>query len=134
MDWKDRRRSSHVEDRRGRRGGVGGGYSGGGIGGPLLGFGGIGGLILFLLLNFVGGGGGLFGPGQEGAPQQGPQTNYTYETADQDELFDYVSVILADTEDIWSEVLQEYGQEYKDPDLVVYTEAVQSACGVSSSQ
>ena len=136
MSWRQRRKSSNVEDRRGsgrfkRRGG------GGGLGGSLLGFGGIGGLIVFILLNFLGGGGGLIGSLDENSSQdqsiQSPE-NYQYETATEDELFDYVSVILADTEDIWDEIFQEYGYEYNYPSLVVYSGMVQSACGVSGAQ
>lgn len=138
MDWKDRRRSSNVEDRRGQRsgfgGGRGGGFGGGGLGIPIMGFGGIGGLIFFLLISFLGNG--LFGGG--GSPEPGrvasDPTNYTYQTADEDELYDFVSVILADTEDVWKETFREYGHEYKNPNLVIYSGAVQSGCGVSTSQ
>lgn len=135
MDWKDRRKSSNVEDRRGQSGPSRGGM-GGGLGGGMLGVGGIGGVILFLLFTFLGGDGNIFGPSeQQTAPQQQtPASEYKYETAEESELFDYVSVVLADTEDIWTDVLKEYGQEYVEPELVVYTEVVQSACGVASSQ
>lgn len=132
MDWKDRRRSSNVEDRRGQRGGFGGRGGGGLIGAPLLGFGGIGGVILFLLLNFLGGG--LTGAPSNEPAQTQPSTNYTYQTASEDELYDFVSVVLADTEEIWEETFREYGHEYQNPRLVVYSGAVQSGCGVSTSQ
>src|SRR5699024_5446791 len=107
----------------------------GGLGGGLMGFGGIGGIIVLLLLVF--GGGDFLSPSpsqNQTTPPAGNQSNYKYETAEEGELFDFVSVVLADTEDIWSEVLSEYGREYKEPTLVVYTEVVQSACGVASSQ
>lgn len=134
MDWKDRRRSSHVEDRRGQSRNVRSGGMGGGLGGGMLGVGGIGGVILFLLFTFLGGDGSILGPAEPQTAPQTPASGYTYETAEESELFDYVSVILADTEDVWKEIMQEYGHQYVEPDLVVYTEVVQSACGVASSQ
>src|SRR5690625_903987 len=142
MGWRERRRSSNVDDRRGRGGigGFGGGRRGtrrgGGLGGPLLGLGGFGGLILFLLLNFLGSGGGFLNPAPQQSPNSvlPPQEQYAYESATEEELFDYVSVILADTEDIWDEIFQEYGYNYSYPELVVYTGVVQSACGVNSAQ
>ncbi|SFH51099.1 KPN_02809 family neutral zinc metallopeptidase [Pisciglobus halotolerans] len=130
MKWKNRRRSSNVEDRRGQS--PAGGYRGGGIGipGVLMGGGGIGALLIYLLFSFFGGrSSGSF----DGANVIDQTTNGTYETAEEDELFDYVSVILADTEDIWTDVLADYGYTYEAPKLVVYNEMVQSACGVSGA-
>ncbi len=127
MDWKERRRSSNVEDRRGRQTSS----TRGGLSSGMLGFGGVGGLIMLLLFFF--GGGDLFSP-SDILTQPRTESAYTYQTAEEEELFDFVSVVLADTEDIWSEIFQEYGEEYIEPELVVYTEVVESACGVAGSQ
>ncbi|WNZ60220.1 zinc metallopeptidase [Myxococcus sp. MxC21-1] len=51
----------------------------------------------------------------------------------QEELKDFVSVVLADTEDTWPEVLAPVGVQYAQPRLVLFTDAVQSACGFQES-
>jgi len=51
----------------------------------------------------------------------------------QDELTDFVSVVLADTEDTWSALMSESGKVYKEPRLVLFSESVQSACGFAQS-
>jgi predicted metalloprotease len=53
--------------------------------------------------------------------------------AGQDEEYDFVSVILADTEDTWSSLFAASGSRYIQPSLVLYNDAVQSACGYSTS-
>jgi len=50
-----------------------------------------------------------------------------------DELRDFVSVVLADTEDTWQEVFQRMGRAYEPPTLVLFSEAVKSACGIAES-
>jgi len=50
-----------------------------------------------------------------------------------DELFDFVSVVLADTEDTWNALFREFGQDYREPKLVVFSDAVRSACGFAQS-
>ncbi|HEY9577880.1 MAG TPA: neutral zinc metallopeptidase [Pseudobacillus sp.] len=118
MKWRGRRASSNVEDRRGRGGGT------------LIG-GGIGGLILLLVFTFLGG-----DPtdlmnslqttgGDESAPYE--------ETEQEKEHSEFVSVVLADTEDVWAEIFRQEGLVYKEPTLVLYTNSVQSACGTSSA-
>ncbi|WP_054954671.1 KPN_02809 family neutral zinc metallopeptidase [Paenibacillus dakarensis] len=119
MQWKGRRTSSNVEDRRGSRG-------------PGLIGGGIGGVVILLLVTLLGGGNvtdvlsNLVGSGSDtGAP-------YT-ETAEEKELSQFVSVVLADTEDVWTEVFRKEGKTYEKPKLVLYTGSVQSACGTAGS-
>ncbi|MED5018701.1 zinc metallopeptidase [Paenibacillus chibensis] len=119
MQWKGRRASSNVEDRRGKGGGIA-------IGG------GIGGIILVLLVTLLGGGNGgdilnsLTGLGTESsAPYQ--------ETAEEKDLSQFVSVVLADTEDVWTDIFKQKGMTYEKPTLVLYTDRVQSACGTSGS-
>lgn len=119
MQWKGRRASSNVEDRRGKGGGLA-------IGG------GIGGIILVLLVTLLGGGNGgdilnsLTGLGTESsAPYQ--------ETAEEKDLSQFVSVVLADTEDVWTDIFKQKGMTYEKPTLVLYTDRVQSACGTTGS-
>ncbi|MBM7648213.1 putative metalloprotease [Bacillus ectoiniformans] len=115
MQWKGRRASSNVEDRRG-------------MGGKGLIGGGIGGLVLFLVIAFLGG-----DPGQILNSLPADNTA-TYEETDQDrELSQFVSVVLADTEDVWSDVFRKEGLVYKEPTLVLYSGSVQSACGTAGS-
>jgi uncharacterized protein len=121
MQWRGRQGSSNVEDRRGMGGG-----------GKLLG-GGIGGLVLVLIMTFLGGGdlGSLLNGMGGGTGLQSPAPYQ--ETAEEQELADFVSVVLADTEQVWSEIFREQGLEYKEPTLVLYTGSVQSACGSASA-
>jgi predicted metalloprotease len=50
-----------------------------------------------------------------------------------DELREFVSVVLADTEDVWGTLFQGMGREYREPNLVLFTGQVQSACGFASA-
>ena len=62
------------------------------------------------------------------------QQNNTYTgTTEEQEVADFVSVVLADTEVVWNEVFNEYGMDYEEPTLVLFTNSVQSACGVAGS-
>jgi len=67
--------------------------------------------------------------GPAGNPAAGPQQ---VDPAEQP-LKDFVSVVLADTEDVWHELLQQQGRDYRVPKLVLYTGQVQSACGFASA-
>ncbi|MFC4100673.1 KPN_02809 family neutral zinc metallopeptidase [Paenibacillus xanthanilyticus] len=131
MQWKGRRGSSNVEDRRGM-GGMGGGR--GVIGGGL----GIGGVIIVLLVTLMGGGnigdvlGSLTGMGTGSSISSGTQTPYA-ETAEEQELAQFVSVVLADTEQVWTDLFQARGLDYEEPTLVLYADSVQSACGAAGS-
>ncbi|CQR57783.1 KPN_02809 family neutral zinc metallopeptidase [Paenibacillus riograndensis] len=120
MKWQGRRGSSNVEDRRGMGGG-----------GKLVG-GGISGIIIVVIVTLLSGGniGDILG----GITSGGTQSSAPYEQmAQEKELADFVSVVLADTEDVWSEVFQEEGMTYQDPTLVLYTGSVDSACGTATS-
>jgi len=118
MRWKGRRESSNVEDRRG-------GYSKGMVGG------GIGSIVVILLIYFLGG-----DPSQMMNTSQldNQSSNSSYQgTAEENELAQFVSVVLAETEDVWTQLFLEDGLTYKYPKLVIYTGSVQSACGFSSA-
>lgn len=120
MKWKGRRTSSNVEDRRGMGGG----------GKTLIG-GGLGGIIILLIFTFLGG-----DPGELLGNMAGTDsgTAVPYEESEQEkELADFVSVVLADTEEVWTEIFEEQGLQYEEPTLVLYSGSVQSACGAASS-
>ncbi|WP_026695902.1 KPN_02809 family neutral zinc metallopeptidase [Peribacillus kribbensis] len=120
MQWKGRRASSNVEDRRG-------------MGGKTLVGGGIGGIIIVLIVTLLGGDpGDLLNSLNSGTSDQQSSAPYE-ETAKEKEMKQFVSVVLADTEDVWSDVFKEKGMTYENPKLVLYTNSVQSACGTAGS-
>ena len=125
MKWRNRRRSSNVEDRRGMS--VSGVAKGGGIG-----------LIALALIGMYFGvdprvvmevGGQLTGGPGTATPQR---ANYK-PTAEQQQLGEFVSVILADSEDAWHAMFKQMGMRYKEPKLVLFTDRVQSACGMAEA-
>jgi len=67
-------------------------------------------------------------PGQSGPPVQHPQTT------SEDDLKRFVSVVLADTEDVWRDLLARYGERYSDPKLVLFSGGVRSGCGYGAAQ
>jgi len=73
----------------------------------------------------------LFNLSQQGA---GPQTTQTQQqpVAD-DDMTRFVSVVLADTEEVWGKLFREKGWQYRKPTLVLYNDLVQSACGLSQA-
>jgi len=126
MRWRDSRRSTNVEDRRGRRVSGGGLKIGGGLG-----------LLVLLAVVLLGGDplrflDVLVGDGGGGAPEPVPAGQATAPAAD-DELADFTTRVLAMTEDTWSEIFSEAGRQYRPPVLVMFTDATRSACGLGSS-
>jgi len=117
MRWQGRRTSGNVEDRRGMSGGkiaVGGG---------------IGTIVIALLIYLLGG-----NPGEiMNQLQVGGQEQTTMTTAEEDQLAEFVSVVLADCEDVWTKIFSESGQSYRKPKLVIYTAQVNSACGMAGA-
>ena len=69
------------------------------------------------------------GSGQATVLESGPQPG----NRPDDEAADFASVILASTEDVWSTIFQNAGYQYREPTLVLYDDAVQSACGFNSA-
>ena len=122
MKWIGRRQSDNMEDRRGLSGGK-----------VALGGGAIG--IIILLINLFGG-----QNAQQLTPlleqlQQGQQTEQTSQElspADK-EMGEFVSTILADTEDVWKKIFQENGLTYEEPKMVLFRNNVETACGSATS-
>ncbi|EKF18013.1 neutral zinc metallopeptidase [Nitratireductor pacificus] len=145
MRWKGRRQSNNVEDRRGERGGGlpgGFGRSGGRVrlpmGGGRRAGGGLSGIIILVVLFFalracgidpleMLSGGPAGGGGQ--VTQQAPGGSGTAS----DEMSQFVSVVLAETEDTWKGIFQSQGMQYQEPSMVLFTDGVRSACGFASS-
>ncbi|TWT27349.1 neutral zinc metallopeptidase [Planomicrobium sp. CPCC 101110] len=119
MKWQGRRASRNVEDRRGRGGG-----------GKLVG-GGLGGLVIVLIVALMGGDPTAVLNELNGAGSASVEPYV--ETAEDQERAEFVSVVLADTEQIWSQVFAEEGMEYVEPTLVLFTGSVESACGTAGA-
>jgi len=119
MLWRGRRGSTNVDDRRG--------ISGGGIAAG----GGVIGLIVYLLYTFLGGGGDSSTVPPE-LPGMSTEMSAEEKTAD-DERAQFVKVVLAETEDVWNKLFAEQGKDYPEPTLVLFRDAVQSACGNASA-
>lgn len=121
MRWKTGRRSSHIEDRRGRRAG------------PVAFKGGIGTIVLVLAASYFLG----INPMDILTMQTGTGTEVGQSdwqpSPEEEQMADFVSVVLADTEDTWKEIFRQEGRTYEEPDLVLYSGAVQSACGMGSA-
>jgi hypothetical protein len=130
MRWKDLRRSTNVVDRRGA-GGMGGGriIFPGGRGGRTAGIGGIGAIVLLLIALFFGiDPSMILGPGGVTAPESsGP------ETPEEAEMRDFAAAVLGDTETTWDQIFAAQGSDYQEPRLVLFSGAVQSACGFADA-
>jgi predicted metalloprotease len=117
MLWKDRRQSTNVEDRRGvSRGGL----AVGGLGGIVV-------LIIALLLGAD--------PRQllENVPSADPRGGPSAANPAEAELRQFVGAVLADTEDVWNEEFRKLGTQYREPTLVLFTDQVNSGCGVAGA-
>lgn len=114
MQWRGRRESGNIEDRRG-------------ISGGHVAFGGIGGLIIAAIVYFLGG-----NPSQV-LQQQPDQTQNTSVNNPNDTLRDYVGVVLADTEDVWDSLFNNMHREYVKPTLVLFSGQTEAGCGYASA-
>jgi len=117
MRWTSGRQSDNVEDQRGSRV-------------PLVAGGGIGSIVLVLLALYFG-----VDPSVvlQGQPAQQTQQAPAASSRGSDEIRDFVSVVLADTEDTWRELFRRMNREYIDPKLVLFSGSVQSACGMAGA-
>ena len=120
MRWESGRRSDNVEDRRGMR--VSPGIAGGGLGAIVL-------IVLALIFGvdprlLMQGAGTQSSVQQPASPGQQPG---------QDPMAEFVSVVLADTEDTWGALFRQAGAQYQNPKLVLFSGAVESACGFAQA-
>jgi predicted metalloprotease len=132
MKWKGRRGSSNVEDARGRR--VVAGAGGLGIILNLVGrtFG-MKGILLLVVLGFIGWQMGLLDPAGLLGGGQVQETNYQPSPEEQ-ERFEFVRVVLADTEDVWAREFERIGRQYAEPELVIYSRQYPTACGMGDAR
>ena len=122
MKWKKGRRSTNVEDRRGQR------ASGRGV---AVGGGGLGIIVLALVIMLLGGDPTVLFQPSANVPVQ---TQPAPRAANEEQLADFVSVVLADTEDTWNVLFQQqFGEDYPEPTLVLFSGQVDSACGFAQS-
>ncbi len=122
MRWSGRRGSENVEDRRGSGGGRRMAM-GGGIGSVVL---------ILIALAFGVDPRALFqGGGNAPAPRQGGGA--AVGTPEEERAKEFVSVVLADTEDVWTDQFQQQGRAYRKPKLVLFSGSVDSACGFANA-
>lgn len=118
MKWKDRRRSSNVN--RGQRA-------------PLAVGGGLGGIVLILVLYFLG-----VDPSVITNQNQQISPNTQIESQEvsrqRETLEDFLTVILADTEDVWHEKFNEANGHYKEPHMTLYQDTTRTGCGIAQSR
>lgn len=144
MKWRGRERSSNIEDRRGQGGGFGrsgglgnlggmriptGGRSGGGLG--LVGI-----VVVLGIIWFATGQnpidiltGGMSGSSTTSSEQWSPPAS----SASQDDLSQFVGVVVKETENLWGEVFTQNGTTYQPPKVVLFSDTTQSGCGVAQS-
>jgi uncharacterized protein len=120
MRWRGERQSTNIEDRRGLSGGkiaIGGGL----------------GSIVILVLAL------LFGIDPQQFLEQGPSDQPSQvqtsrpQNSGEDELKQFVAVVLAKSEDVWNDVFRQNGRQYREPTLVLFTDQVRSACGMAGA-
>jgi predicted metalloprotease len=120
MLWKGRRQSDNVEDRRGmtgRRVALGGG---------------LGALAVTIIVLLLGGNPEEVMQNLQTSQPSGPEQARVL-SQEEKELGEFVGVILADTEDVWSAIFRQEGLQYREPKLVLFSGATDSACGFAQS-
>jgi hypothetical protein len=120
MRWQGGRRSDNLEDRRGVRAGPGIALGGGG-------------LVMVLLVATLFGADPLQLLSMLNEGQMPVEMSQERVDPTQDPEADFVSVVLADTEDVWRKLFSAAGQRYADPTLVLFRDNVRSACGFASA-
>jgi uncharacterized protein len=119
MRWRGERQSTNIEDRRGL--------------GPKVAVGGGLGTVIVLILAL------LFGADPRQLLEQAPSDPSSDVQSsrplnpEEEELKQFVSVVLGKSEDVWNEVFRRNGSQYREPTLVLFTDQVESACGIAGS-
>lgn len=117
MKWQGRQGSGNIEDRRGMSGG------------RIAMGGGIGTIVVVLIVLLLGG-----DPSQFfGGSQSGSATEQVTTTPEEDEMAQFVSVVLKDTETVWGKIFEQSNSTYRNPKLVLFRDQVESACGLAST-
>src|SRR5688572_8062320 len=120
MRWRGERQSSNIEDRRGMSAGkvaVGGGL----------------GTVLLLIIALI------FGADPRQLLEQLPAEPSSQVQSsrplnpEEEQLKEYVSVVLAKSEDVWNNLFQQNGRQYREPTLVLFSDQVESACGMAGA-
>lgn len=125
MKWRGRRQSDNLEDRRGMS-----------SRGKFIAGGGVIGIIIVLIQLFGGETAQNLAPVLEqlNQGQQSEQVRERELTPQEKEIGEFTATILADTEDVWNQIFAENNLgDYKEPNMVLFTNAVQTACGGASS-
>ncbi|WP_416190308.1 neutral zinc metallopeptidase [Neisseria sp. CCUG17229] len=117
MKWQGRRQSSNVEDRRGRSGGGGGKTPG----------------IIGIIVLLVGAYYGIDLSGLVGTPSAGMSQQSTLDSKLESQLNELSRVVLADTEQTWSKIFAQHGQQYRPAKMVLYTGGTSTACGTGQA-
>jgi predicted metalloprotease len=117
MKWQGRRGSNNIEDRRGMSTGT-----------KVVG-GGIGTVVILLLVLLLGGDPQSVMDQLDGGQASGP----VQATEEENQMAQFVSVVLADTEEVWGRIFTEAGGTYREPTLVLFRGQVQSACGYATA-
>lgn len=116
MKWRGRQGSGNIEDRRGMSPG------------RMVAGGGIGTIVLAIIVLLLGG-----DPSQLLNMQEGTSTEQVATTPEEDEMAQFVSVVLKDTEVVWGKLFEQSGSAYRQPTLVLFRDRVESACGLASA-
>ena len=121
MRWRGERQSTNIEDRRGMSSGRGIAV-GGGLG-----------TLLIMILALVFG----FDPQTllQQAPNDQPPTVQSSrpQSNEEEDLKQFVAVVLGKSEDVWHDIFRRNGREYREPTLVLFTDQVRSACGIAGA-
>ncbi|MGB3299611.1 MAG: neutral zinc metallopeptidase [Phormidesmis sp.] len=132
MKWKTGRRSQNVQDRRGMSGG--GGYSRGGGSSMVVGGGGLGMVVVAIVIALLGGDPTVVLDSAMPPAQNPAGGQYQTTSPEDNEKADFVYVVLASTEDTWNRIFpREFGGNYREPKLVLFTGEVNSACGYAQA-
>lgn len=118
MKWEDRRRSSNVK--RGSKA-------------PVAVGGGIGGIVIMLLLYFLGVDPSVV-TNENQQVNQNTQIESSEVSKERENLEDFLSVILADTEDVWHEKFEENGGTYHEAQMTLYQDTTKTGCGIAQSR
>jgi uncharacterized protein len=124
MKWIGRRQSDNVEDRRGMS-----------SGGKVAAGGGIIGVIILLISMFGGENAQVLKPllEQVNQGQQTAQTESRPLTPEEEKMGEFIKTVFADTEDIWAKIASENNIDYRQPKMVLFTDAVQTECGSATA-